>query len=44
VVEVEKPSRGPPAPVDDVHEMSQSMVDTVAKWYPSTGDVDDEFR
>jgi hypothetical protein len=32
VVEVEKPSSGPPAPVDDVHEMSQSMVDTVAKW------------
>jgi hypothetical protein len=44
VVVVEKPSRGPPAPVDDVHEMSQSMVDTVTKWYPSTGDVDDEFR
>ena len=32
VVEVEKPSSAPPAPVDDVQLMSQSMVIVVWKW------------
>ena len=32
VDDVEKPASGPPAPDDDVHEMSQPMVIVVRKW------------
>jgi hypothetical protein len=42
--EVEYDASAPPAPVDDVHEIDQSIVIRVRKWYPSTGDVDDAFR
>ena len=37
-------SSGPPAPVDDVHEICQSIVSDVMKLWPSTVDVDDAFR